>query len=247
MWVLRRRVSWVLAVVGLVALGGCVATKTDCNDGLDNDGDGKVDEVDYGCVISDGVTEVGEVACNDLFDNDMDGLIDGMDYGCDSANPQDDDEADPIRACNDMVDNDGDFLIDFPDDPGCMTPVDDDEFNPAQCQDTMDNDGDGLMDYPFEPGCDSPEDDDETDPATRPPCSDAMDNDGDGATDLGDIGCVSAADNEELNVTIGACGPSVVITDISSTRMAMGAVTGPLPNELSSDVCRGFGGAAALP
>lgn len=36
-------------------------------------------------------------------------------------------------ACSDTLDNDMDGLADFPNDPGCQTPQDDDEYNPAQC------------------------------------------------------------------------------------------------------------------
>ena len=36
---------------------------------------------------------------------------------------------DPSSACSDGIDNDGDELIDFPNDPGCNSTSDDDEFN----------------------------------------------------------------------------------------------------------------------
>jgi len=63
--------------------------------------------------------------------------------------------------CNDGVDNDGDTLIDYPYDPGCASPVDDDESDgTTQCNDGMDNDGDGLIDL-TDPGCRNIRDDDE--------------------------------------------------------------------------------------
>jgi hypothetical protein len=69
-----------------------------CGDGIDNDGDGLIDE---GCV---------EI-CNDGIDNDGDGLID---------------EDCPQEVCNDGIDNDGDGLIDEncppPTNPGTGTP-----------------------------------------------------------------------------------------------------------------------------
>ena len=56
----------------------------DCNDGIDNDGDGVVDLVDPGCTLNGTSEEPDPVACNDGIDNDGDGLIDfGEDPGCD--------------------------------------------------------------------------------------------------------------------------------------------------------------------
>jgi hypothetical protein len=40
---------------------------------------------------------------------------------------------DPPAQCADGVDNDMDGLTDFPNDPGCQTADDEDEYNPAQC------------------------------------------------------------------------------------------------------------------
>ncbi len=229
--------------LGLVVALGCSSTpKSDCNDGIDNDGDGLIDEADPGCAFNMDRTEAPNPAqCNDGLDNDGDGLIDTADPGCDSGT--DDDETDPIRACNNGMDDDGDALIDFPMDPGCDGPLDNDEFNPLQCQDFMDNDGDGIIDYPFDPGCESMTDNDETDPVPEPQCSDGIDNDFDGMTDYpADPGCGAAGDNDEFNVVIGACGPSVVINDITTTKMATGSITMALPNELTSPMCHGYGG-----
>ena len=235
-----------VVLAGLLAACGGAAPPTDCNDGVDNDGDGLIDHVDPGCAHNMDLYEAPNPAqCNDGLDNDGDTLIDLADYGCvDAAG---DDETDPTRACNDGVDNDDDGKIDFAEDSGCESPVDDDEFNPAACEDFTDNDGDGVMDYPYEPGCDSAADDDETDPATRPACSDGMDNDLDGLIDYpGEIGCSSAADNDEFNVLVGACGPSIEITDISATGIAMGSFTMARPNELQSAACGGYGGELAF-
>jgi hypothetical protein len=76
--------------------------------------------------------------------------------------------------CADGLDNDGDTFIDFPDDVGCASATDDDEFNapPAQpqCNDGIDNDGDTKIDYPADNlGCVDAADDDETDPPPPPP------------------------------------------------------------------------------
>jgi Tol biopolymer transport system component len=105
-------------------------------------------------------------------------------------------------ACNDGLDNDGDARIDFPNDPGCMSRSDNDEFNPPPpaCNDDIDNDGDTKVDYPDDPGCTSLTDNDESNPA----CSDGVDNDGDTFTDYpADPGCTSATDNDEVNAPSG--------------------------------------------
>ncbi len=58
--------------------------------------------------------------------------------------------------CSDGIDNDGDGKIDYPFDPGCDSPGDDTENDPATepvCADGMDNDGDGTIDFPADYGC----------------------------------------------------------------------------------------------
>ncbi len=55
--------------------------------------------------------------------------------------------------CSDGIDNDNDGLIDYPNDPGCLSPEDNDESNPiTQCSDGIDNDGDGWIDL-MDIGC----------------------------------------------------------------------------------------------
>ena len=113
----------------------------------------------------------------------------------------------PSAACDDGQDNDGDGLIDYPNDPGCDSASDNDEYNAplAACADGQDNDGDGLIDYPSDPGCDSASDNDEY---NAPPaaCADGQDNDGDGLVDYpNDPGCDSASDNDEYNAPPAAC------------------------------------------
>ena len=95
-----------------------------CGDGIDNDGDGQIDE---GCppppveVCGDGIDNDGDgqidegcppppvEVCGDGIDNDGDGQID---EGCPPP---------PIEVCGDGIDNDGDGQID----EGCpVTPVD---------------------------------------------------------------------------------------------------------------------------
>ena len=108
-----------------------------CNDGLDNDGDTKVDLADPGCVDATDGDETDPppppppaAACEDGIDNDLDGKVDlGVDPGC--AGVMDDDETDPPPpACNDGRDNDGDGLVDLAD-AGCTGSTDPVEVNVA--------------------------------------------------------------------------------------------------------------------
>jgi hypothetical protein len=105
---------------------GWVSTP-ECNDGLDDDGDGLVDYPnDPGCKSSSDAHE--RYDCSDGFDNDGDGSIDHpADAGCvgptsDLENPQ----------CNDGVDNDGDTFVDLAD-PVCTAPYLRYEAPPAAC------------------------------------------------------------------------------------------------------------------
>ncbi len=54
-----------------------------CNDGIDNDGDGQIDGDDDGCENNRDLSEGEAVTvCNDGVDNDRDGLTDTADQGC---------------------------------------------------------------------------------------------------------------------------------------------------------------------
>ena len=115
-----------------------------CADGVDNDGDGRVDYP-------------ADPGCSSPSDNDE----------SNTAPP-------PAPACSDTRDNDADGRIDYPADTGCSSSSDNDESNPAPppapaCSDTRDNDADARVDYPADPGCTGPNDGDETDPAPPPP------------------------------------------------------------------------------
>ena len=161
--------------------------KAQCSDGVDNDGDGKIDfPADPGCSSStddserDSADDSGrrgedDAACADGIDNDGDGKIDfPSDPGCSSA--RDDSEAGGGSECSDGRDNDGDGKIDFPDDPGCSSAADDSEADGGvagagaggggpECSDGVDNDGDGKIDFPDDPQCSSESDDSESDGA----------------------------------------------------------------------------------
>ncbi|MDO8510779.1 MAG: Ig-like domain-containing protein [Nanoarchaeota archaeon] len=183
-----------------------------CDDGLDNDGDGKIDyHADPGCSDQEDNDETDEPVeqpqCKDGIDNDNDGKIDfPADPGCSSQD--DDDENDPVDVpeCIDGIDNDGDGKIDYPADPGCSNGDDDNESDdplPPQCADVHDNDGDGKIDFPADPGCTDQEDNDETneidDPEDLPQCSDGIDNDNDALPDLHDPGCSDGNDDDETD------------------------------------------------
>lgn len=163
-----------------------------CQNGLDDDGDGQIDfPNDLQCRAPSGIEQT---ECSDGIDNDGDNLIDWpADPDC--WGPSDRLEAGPGNPqCDDGLDNDGDGLIDWPSDPRCAL----DPFQPIEaegvCGDGIDNDGDGKTDYPNDPGCTSRSDNDETDPQ----CRDGLDNDGDGKTDYpNDPGCQDANSNNE--------------------------------------------------
>ncbi|MFO0415748.1 MAG: hypothetical protein ACK5Y6_00530 [Pseudomonadota bacterium] len=194
----------------------CKTKLAACSDGIDNDGDGKVDTADTGCASADdnselvhdpkcitttSVTEAEQ--CRDNTDNDKDGLTDRADPGCwaiatdpNSYDPNRDNEAAATSQCKDGVDNDKDGVSDKAD-PGCWTnPADPNTYDPTrnneaaattQCQDGKDNDGDTLIDLK-DPGCSAPTDNDEANAAT-PQCRDGIDNDKDGVSDKDDPGC----------------------------------------------------------
>jgi large repetitive protein len=194
-----------------------------------------------GCATSGGVPD-----CEDGIDNDGDGLIDEADPGC-QVNGQE--ALDPeLPACSDGADNDGDGLIDYPEDPGCSSPDDDDEYDqpvPA-CRNGIDDDGDGLIDYPNDPGCfhalDNSEEDDCPDGPHCPECANGIDDDGDGLIDFpDDPGCDHAGDDDEYNPVPGECGASVLLLPLPSSGEAMGQAEAGASNELISDGCGGSG------
>jgi outer membrane protein assembly factor BamB len=105
------RVPFDLVALCVPGTTGCAA----CNDGLDDDGDGKIDfPADPGCTSAADVSERAE--CEDGIDNDHDGKTDWpADAGCRNRLPR----ATESPACSNGVDDDGDGKIDFPADPSC--------------------------------------------------------------------------------------------------------------------------------
>ncbi len=118
------------------------AARPQCSDTADNDGDGRIDAQDPGCLSgpggafnpNDNDERDGPAArpqCSDTADNDGDGRIDARDPGCLSGpngtfNPNDNDETDRPN-CSDGIDNDRDGRIDFPADRGCTSASDNSE------------------------------------------------------------------------------------------------------------------------
>ena len=151
----------------LLKMGDAIRTTPtiECNDTLDNDGDGYIDyPADPSC---DNVTDNSEAPfdyqCDDGVDNDGDGWTDyPFDPQC--VNATDHNESPYDYDCDDGYDNDGDYYFDYPADPSCDNATDDSEepIDNPQCDDGVDNDLDGFTDYPADPSCSSAIDNDES-------------------------------------------------------------------------------------
>jgi hypothetical protein len=68
--------------------------------------------------------------------------------------------------CNNGVDDDGDTLAGYPEEPGCASPLDDDETddcpagpNCPECSNDINDDGSGGIDWPVDPDCNAASDD----------------------------------------------------------------------------------------
>lgn len=161
-------------------LGG---TETDCDDGLDNDGDGDFDCDDADCADDPACDGGGgpETNCGNGVDDDGDGPIDCADTDC-AGNPAclPDEETD----CDDGVDNDGDGGLDCDDadcdDSGACEPE-------TNCVNGLDDDGDGDVDCRDSDCADTP-----ACPDTETSCNNGLDDDRDGPIDCMDGDC---ADN----------------------------------------------------
>lgn len=204
-----------LLVGSVVMVSACSSGggDNDCNDGIDNDADGLVDDNDPGCLVN-GNAEAPDpdfAACEDGVDNDGDGFIDFPDDpGC-AGNGDDDEYDEGTPQCRDGIDNDGDGLVDYPNDPGCFLSLENDETD----------------DCPDGPNC--------------PACSNGQDDDGDGLTDYGDDpGCDQSADDNEFNADPSECGALVEVLPFPSQGEATGTAEAGGNNELIS-ACGGSG------
>ena len=98
--------------------------RPDCNDGLDEDGDGMVDfPADPGCSsASDSSERSSALVCDNGIDDDLDGLTDyPNDPGC--LIGADISERGAAFQCDNGLDDDLDARTDFPNDPGCLHPT----------------------------------------------------------------------------------------------------------------------------
>ncbi|HUQ06430.1 MAG TPA: hypothetical protein VM261_28195 [Kofleriaceae bacterium] len=207
-------VRHVLASVGvalfLSACAGGGSGIPQCDDEIDNDGDGLVDNADPACQAG-GTRESDDppAQCGDGIDNDADGHTDSDDPGCEDAD--DKDEYDGTgAACMDGVDNDGDGKTDYPDDPGCLAP----------------NQGSGEGDdCPGGPNC--------------PQCGNGTDDDLDGKIDYagGDTGCISAADRDEFSLDANACGAGTSVSPLPTSGTVSGTINTGTSN--TSTTCGG--------
>ena len=199
---------------------GDLGPRTQCNDGLDNDRDGRVDfPDDPDCADGGDDDEAPPMAvaqCADGLDNDEDGELDLADSDCNSAVDVSEAGLNPATVCSNRTDDDGDGLIDFPFDPGCFTAGHTSEGNPLtlpQCANQADDDGNGLADFPNDPGCMGAGDQSEAPLATLPACANGQDDDQSGTTDWpDDLGCDGAGDLTEVS----PCGAGAPVIDLNA-------------------------------
>ena len=145
--------------------------ETNCNDGQDDNNDGRLDCEDPWCYYAPVcLTEV----CDDGYDNNNDNLADCADPQCNHAvNCQ-------PEVCNDNDDNNGNGKVDC-DDPAC---ADSTYCKPEICDDNIDNNGNDKVD------CDDPLCANAL--ICQPEiCNDKIDNNGDNKADCADPKCAS--------------------------------------------------------
>lgn len=138
----------------------CRTRPVECNDGIDNDRDGKVDLQDLGCSSLSETNESRDQVIGSTSDRSVERIlrrIEEQQRLRGSISP-----SVPLPECRDRIDNDRDFLIDYPDDGGCGSPDGNDEENLpfVACTDGIDNDHDNRIDEE-DPGCDSDTDNSE--------------------------------------------------------------------------------------
>ena len=206
------------ADVAVVDAAADAAPLAACANGLDDDGDARVDADDPGCTGPEDDDEFNPPpagACEDRQDNDGDGLIDLFDPDCSSEADPSEGGGNPVTECSDGLDNDANGSADWPLDPGCHSAGDVTEgaLEVAECANDADDDGDGRTDYPDDPGCGGRGDRDEGDPEVPAACANGVDDDGNGLTDWPqDPGCDAAGDALEE----GPCGEGVEVIDLNA-------------------------------
>jgi len=125
-------------------------TPDECNDGIDNDGNGFVDCGDFGCsrsddveiiALCDAILENTFEKCQDGIDNDGNGFVDCGDFSCRAA-----DDTNIVAACQESVEQ---LLLDDEPNPNPVdgAPLQAYRLTPdMKCSDGLDNDNDGFVD-----------------------------------------------------------------------------------------------------
>jgi hypothetical protein len=229
-WVLPALL--VLLGAGLVAAGRADARPplAQCEDGIDNDHDTKIDApFDPGCTgnnanqagndtnEADPVPPAAPPACSNGVAPDFPAA-----YQCAFAGEANE-TGGAVTQCSDSADNAPlNGLMDFAPpapalpDPNCLWAADPFEVTRA-CSNGIDDDGDGFKDWPADIGCPNANNNNE---ANLPQCNDGRDNDGNGLVDFApgprDPGCSSATDTTEAPPTPGpGPGPGPATTQCS--------------------------------
>ena len=172
-------------------------------DGVDNDGDGQIDEGFD--ADGDGIPDC-EDDCDDRIDTDGDGTPDCTDDCDDTIDSDGDGIPDCEDDCDDRIDSDGDGISDCIDD--CDDSIDTDGDGTPDCvddcDDSIDTDGDGISDC--EDDCDDRIDTDgDGTPDCTDDCDDTIDSDGDGVPDCVDVcpGSDDTADSDNDGIPDG--------------------------------------------
>lgn len=147
-------------------------TEINCTNGLDDDGDGKIDCQDTDCSSQPSCQTQPppiETNCTNKIDDDSDLLIDCADPDCIGHSACQIKPSGPVEICNNNLDDDQDGAIDCADSDcvnfsGCV--IKPGSGGLSACQDKVDNDSDNLIDYPNDPGCENFSDNDEYNSAT---------------------------------------------------------------------------------
>jgi len=171
----------------------------ECDNEIDDDGDGFIDCDDADC-YSDPACGGSSEICNNGIDDDNDGYVDCDDGDC-SSDPACSSSG---EICDNGTDDDGNFLCDCMDIFSCAV---DCLFYPAEeenCGDGLDEDHDCLVD------CDDPDCDSAIECGGTPEvCDNDIDDDGDGDIDCDDSDCAGIAGCYCYPLYTVSCGDTV--------------------------------------